>query len=158
MTQETVSKPSKPPKAPRMKKEAGDKDKDQAKREAKKSDKADGGDKGDPLPPTPTPKGQARSKGRAGGATKVTPPWAASAGKKGGRSGGLRRASAVNLKVEVPGDADRDALEAVDALMSLSSGYGNHSPNLLRCLWEHGEEGQGCGKGVAMLQWAVVVV
>jgi hypothetical protein len=41
----------------------------------------------------------------------------------GSRVGGLRRAAALALRVEVPGDADKDALEAVDALMSLSSGY-----------------------------------
>lgn len=50
--------------------------------------------------------------------------------KGGGNKGGLRRKCAAFLRVEVPGDADKDALEAVDALMSLSSGYGNQSPNL----------------------------
>jgi len=63
-------------------------------------------------------------------------PWGGKAGTQGGArkggvsKGGLRRKCAAFLRVEVPGDADKDALEAVDALMSLSSGYGNRSPNL----------------------------
>jgi len=81
------------------------------------------------------------AKGSGGGAKTKTDGRGAASGsakKKAGNAskgvgykvGGLRRASAASLRVEVPSDADRDQLEAVDALMSLSSGYGNRSPNL----------------------------
>jgi hypothetical protein len=65
---------------------------------------------------------EVRGAGRGGRAT-TKGVGLASRGMGGSRVGGLRRAAALALRVEVPGDADKDALEAVDALMSLSSGY-----------------------------------
>mmetsp|Transcript_21335 Transcript_21335/g.48200 ORF Transcript_21335/g.48200 Transcript_21335/m.48200 type:complete len:157 (-) Transcript_21335:89-559(-) len=46
------------------------------------------------------------------------------------KSGGLRRNGTASLRVEVPADCERDDLEAVNALLGLSSSYGNKSPCL----------------------------
>ena len=65
--------------------------------------------------------GAGKRKGRAG----LREAGPSGSPKGGGSKGGLRRASAANLKVQVPCDADKETIMAVDALMGLSSGYGN---------------------------------
>mmetsp|Transcript_10737 Transcript_10737/g.36025 ORF Transcript_10737/g.36025 Transcript_10737/m.36025 type:complete len:190 (-) Transcript_10737:65-634(-) len=57
--------------------------------------------------------------------------WSASIDESSVRkSGSLKRNGTASLRVEVPSECERDDLDAVNALLGLSSSYGNKSPCL----------------------------